>query len=163
MFVAEMEAGGPGRWLTITGRSGTGKTMLARQILERSRHSNPGRHASWPGRTTRPACRFIDEAEFADRLRGGEYGLAQTFANDWCVVFDDLGAARDPNAFLADQVYRFCNVRLGKWTVFTSNFNLREIQDRIDERVASRLIRDRNKGVRIKAEDYALRPAASGP
>lgn len=66
-------------------------------------------------------------------------------------------------ARVADALFRLANARIGRWTVWTSNLTHREISDSIDARLASRLIRDGNKGIRITAPDYALRnrkPAA---
>jgi DNA replication protein DnaC len=166
LFLAEMEAGKPGRWLTLTGKQGVGKTFLARQILERSKLSNPGRVSLWSplgasgtmqDRDRRPYCIWLDATRMAERMRGGEYDLPESFGPDWCLVVDDIGTARDRTDFLAEGLYRLANSRLGKWTVFTSNLGLQEIAERIDPRFASRLIRDENRIVTITAPDYALR------
>lgn len=160
-FVADMACGKtPGRWLTFTGKTGCGKTMLARQILEQSGKSNPGRD-TWgpfpgPYLPPRPYCVWLDATQFADSMRSGHYHLPESLANDWCVVLDDIGTVRDRTDFVAEAIYRFCNARMGKWTVFTSNLSLEQIMDQIDERVASRLIRDNNTMHRITARDYAL-------
>lgn len=165
-LIAEMEAGQPGRWLTITGLQGVGKTFLARQMLERSKLSNPGRHALWspPGASgirrdcdARPYCIWLDATRMAERMRAGEYDLPESFGTDWCLVVDDIGAARDKTDFLAEGLYRLANSRLGRWTIWTSNLSLKEIAERIDPRLASRLIRDENQIVTISAPDYALR------
>lgn len=164
-FVAEMEEGRPGRWLSLVGDPGVGKTMLARQILAQSKQSNPGRFSTWISgpssgdheRNPRPRCCWIDASQFANNLMQGEFFWPEHFFNDWCVVFDDLGAARDTKSdFIADAIYRFANTRLGRWTVWTSNLSLELIGQRIDMRVASRLIRDENITLKIVARDYAL-------
>lgn len=145
------------RWLTLSGVPGCGKTHTARQILGKAAQSNPGNGSIWMGSAPRPRCLWIDASVFGQRVKGGDYGLPASFGGDWCVVFDDLGAEYDKSGFLADAIYRFCNARLGKWTVFTTNYTLGEIADRLDQRIASRLIRDGSEFLKIEAGDYALR------
>jgi DNA replication protein DnaC len=135
--------------------------MFARQILAASKRHNPGGRGLWVGGygqnpRPRPQVVWIDATEFADRLRSGEFSLPESFTDDWLVVFDDLGAVRDKSDFVADAIFRFCNSRHGKWTVFTTNLNITEIGSAIDDRVASRLIRDSNRFYRIEARDYAI-------
>jgi DNA replication protein DnaC len=142
---------------------------LARQVFAESQRYNPGNAPIW--RTgngfydescRRPRCVWLDAPAFADRLRKGEFDLPEYLAADFLVVVDDLGAARDKTNFIADGLYRLCNSRLGKWTVFTTNLRLNEVAEQIDPRVASRLIRDENVLCRIEAPDYALhKPAPS--
>jgi hypothetical protein len=159
-----MEARAAPYWLTFSGVPGCGKTMLSRQIYEQGRLSNPGNVELWqPGSGVmtedmrRPACVWMTEEGFARKLRGGDYDLPRSLLPDWLVVLDDLGTARDNTAFIADALFNLCNHRAGKWTVFSTNLKLSEIQQRIDPRVASRLIRDENQFVQISAPDYALR------
>lgn len=163
-FVADVAAGAPPYWLTFTGVPGCGKTFLARQIFEAAKPYNPGNPSlriSGSGyfdeRRRRPGCVWLTATQFADRLRAKEYDLPEYLAADFIVVLDDLGAARDTTAFIAEAVYRLCNERLGRWTLFTSNLSATAIAEQIDPRVASRLIRDGNKAHRITAPDFALR------
>lgn len=164
-FIRDMEEGKPGRWLTLIGDPGVGKTMIARQILAQSKLSNPGATGTWISgtrdgdaeRNPRPNCVWLDASAFAKRLLTGQFDEPEYYFNDWCVVLDDLGAARDTKTgFIADAIYRFANSRLGKWTVWTSNLDLKAINDQIDPRIASRLIRDENRLLKIDARDYAL-------
>jgi DNA replication protein DnaC len=175
-FVADVRAGallgaasrsiwpGNARWLTLIGVCGSGKTMLARQIFRAAEASNPGNMPLWSlgtgvrhERDRRPRCVWLTATEFADRMLGGEWDLPEHLAADFLVAIDDVGAARDTKAnHIAEALYRLCNVRLGKWTLFTSNLNLSDIAAKIDERVASRLIRDGNVVHRITAGDYAM-------
>lgn len=164
LFIADMEAGKKPRWLTLLGMPGTGKTMIGRQMIERSRKSNPGRLATWMSgrnagdaeRNPRPYCVTIDASAFGRKLYAGNWDEPEAYFNDHCILFDDLGAQRDKDGFIANGIYRFANSRLGKWTIWTSNFTLVEISERIDPRVTSRLIRDENRLVTIDAKDYAL-------
>lgn len=163
-FVADIAAGRPPYWLTFTGVPGCGKTMLIRQIFNAASRYNPGNASLWVSGSgvrdesrRRPRCVWLHATEFADRLRAKEYDLPEYLAADFLVALDDLGATRDTTAFLSEAVYRLCNARIGRWTLFTSNLSAQAIADQIDPRVASRLIRDGNKAHRITSPDYAMR------
>ena len=155
-IVAEMRANAAPRWLTLTGLQGTGKTMLARQIFAESQSLNPGAASLWIGDRRRPRCVWLDETDFAEAVMA-DARLPEYLAGDYLVILDDLGSARERWDRVADALFRLANARLGRWTIWTSNLTHREISDSIDARLASRLIRDGNKGVRITAPDYALR------
>lgn len=154
-IVAEMAAGLTPRWLTIAGKQGNGKTMLARQIFEQSQRINPGRSGIWYGPRRRPGCVWLDEVLFAKAIATDAY-LPEYLADDYLVVLDDLGSAREQWDRVADALFRLANARLGKWTIWTTNLTHAEIAAK-EPRVASRIIRDGNKAVRITAPDYALR------
>lgn len=170
-FIADMAAGKEAYWLVLSGAAGCGKSMLAEQMLKRAQTHNPGNVPVWMPKKQngilddddrRPECVWISADRFAKRLLNGEFDLPQYLAADWCVVYDDLGAARDKSTFIADAIYQFSNHRLRKWTIWTTNLTLSEVSAKIDERVASRLIRDENRFVTIKAGDYALRRLRGG-
>jgi hypothetical protein len=165
-FVGEMEAKAPARWLTLSGQVGCGKTFLARQIFAQAERINPGSHKNSPVwlagdsvyERRRPKCRWHNERAFSSIVRGGDYQYPYYLGDDYFVCLDDLGSERDNSAFIAQNLFDLCNARLGKWTLFTTNYTVAELTERIDSRVASRLIRDENTFLRIKAGDYALRP-----
>lgn len=166
-YVSDIAAGADPYWLTLSGVPGSGKTFLARQTFLAAAKFNHRGNA--PVCLTnprdpadrRPDCVWLDSTRFADRLLAcREFDLPEYLARDFLVAYDDLGAARDKSDFLADALYRLCNHRLARWTIFTTNLTLEEISTRIDDRVASRLIRDRNLGLSLKAGDYALRKTA---
>jgi DNA replication protein DnaC len=109
----------------------------------------------------RPRCVWLDARDMFGRMVAGEHDLPEYLARDWLVVIDDLGAGRDKSEYFADALGRFANLRLHKWTVFTTNLTHREIRDQIGDRVASRMIRDDNRALRINARDYALRKVSA--
>jgi DNA replication protein DnaC len=100
---------------------------------------------------------FVDWRKFCDQIRGGAYELIEDVCDEWLVVIDDLGAERDTTGFIAAATDRILNSRRGKWTLITTNLPLSEIGDRIDPRVASRMIRGSNQVVEIEAVDWNLR------
>lgn len=162
-FVAAMAAGSVPYWLTYTGVCGCGKTLLAKKVFAEANRYNPGAASLWirgsgPGaeQNRRPRCVWMNATEFADAIRA-DFGLPEYLARDFLVVIDDVGAARDTTNFIADGLYRLANVRLGRWTMFTTNLGMGDLAKQIDERFASRLLRDGNIVHRITAGDYAMR------
>jgi DNA replication protein DnaC len=166
-FVADMAKGATPYWLTLAGIHGSGKTMLASQVFQAGRQYNPGEYKNNPIWVTgsgvhdphqrRPNCVWLHSAKFADRMRGGEYDLPEYLRADYLVVMDDLGAARDKTEFVVDALYRLADLRMHRWTIWTTNLSAKEINERMDPRISSRLIRDENKFVTITAGDYAMR------
>lgn len=147
-------------WITFCGPSGTGKTHLAKMLYQHfmgaSRFNididvanqkivgNTGQICNW--------------RKLASELKGGSYDLIEDLCEDWYVVLDDVGAAHDPSGFIASALDRIVAGRARKWTVITCNFSLDEIAKRMDERIASRLIRDGNVVVECNTADFNLRP-----
>jgi hypothetical protein len=169
-MVADMEKGADPYWLTLQGPFGCGKTMLMRQVFEQAKRINPGNPANnpiWPpewesseqhvytGR--RPYALIYDEGGMASRMRAGQYDLPRELRDDYFVALDEIGVTRDPTNFIAEAISTFCDVRLRSWTMLATNLSLQEIADRMDGRIASRILRSGNKFIAITAGDYALR------
>lgn len=170
-FVAAMERGGEPYWLTLTGVNGCGKSYLGRQIFEQAKRVNPGNPANnpiWPpaaleswGRgvntytASRPYALWYDEGGMASRMRAGDYELPRGLRDDFFVALDELGATRDTTNFVSEAVGTLAEARLGRWSFFATNLTLAEIADKMDARISSRLVRDANRVVVIKARDYA--------
>ena len=169
-FVAAMEVDCDPYWLTLTGVTGCGKTYLLRQVFREAKRINPGNPANtpiWPPDwetngarshdASRPGCFLYDEGGFASRMRNGAYDLPRAHYDDFFVGFDEVGVTRDPTNFISEAVGTLCDVRLRRWTMFCTNLSLQEISERMDARIASRMIRSGNKVIEINAGDYALR------
>lgn len=162
--MADGAAGATPYWLTLSGVTGCGKTMLAEQTFAQARKHNPADrvsvwqsgHGVWSEWNRRPVSLWMTVTAFAERVRA-DFNYTERLANDYLVAIDDIGAARDQTTFIAEALYRLLNARLGKWTLLTTNFSLPEIAKTIDERVASRLIRGGNQFHEITAGDYSLR------
>lgn len=112
--------------------------------LENRICGNTGQWCNW-----RKAC-----SDFRD----GSYGYIDDLCNEWFVIFDDIGAEQDNTGFIASAIDRIMAARQDKWTMITSNLRLQEIADKIDTRVASRMLRNNGVVVESKAEDYLLNP-----
>jgi DNA replication protein DnaC len=159
-FCAEMADKGPGRWLSLLGAPGVGKTYLAKG-MKRFFLTHANRYAiSGPG--GKVCCthtgRFWDWRRCSLRMLEGEWDLADAMVEDFFAVIDDIGADYDARGVLAGKLDFILNARLGKWTVLTSNFGVADIMKKLDPRIGSRMVRGRNEVVHIRTEDYALRP-----
>jgi hypothetical protein len=156
-FLAAMREPLTPYWLVLLGVSGTGKTKLAKAISEYMTTFGEALYRRTVAPTLpeqsmkrvllyaqsgpwlvpwREMCPFSDEARA--RMR--------TAQEDWFKVIDELKPETDtenagPKTFEANAMGNLLDSRLGKWTVVTTNFRLKEIA-KWDVRISSRLIRD---------------------
>lgn len=172
-FVSDVMTGQSPRWLFYCGRSGTGKSHLAHRIADALKkwgewcYNTHGRpvldpkkehyQTTWSYAQSSPI--FVKWARVIDAARDGDYQPYKDAANDWFKVIDDVGAEgfghdRKPTAFVINQLGKLADDRLGKWTVWTSNFGLGELAELFDARISSRMLRDENVVVEVTARDY---------
>lgn len=161
-FCRDLYANHNPRWLSFLGRSGTGKTHLARRISRYFREHLEGHLA--PGQDEeisqwRMRGGFVKWRNLARDLRDGDMCLMRDLSEDWLVVLDDIGAEyKSKSDFLTAKLDELLDSRLGKWTVITSNLGLDQINDFMDARIASRLVRGGSDVLEINAPDFNLRP-----
>jgi len=145
-FVFAMGSGNvPAYWLSLVGSSGTGKTMLARMItscflryIEGLRDENRGvegdRYSRMGGFMSWPRC--------VERMLEGDFGFTRQCKQDWFLALDDVGAENEKLRELGtSKLFAILNERQHKFTVLTCNYGLAEIAQRMDPRIASRLLR----------------------
>ena len=151
-----------GYCLTLCGRSGTGKTMLARCIMNELKFNR------WnscdaiqvdvvAGAVRRFVAGFYDMRKVSDKFKNGQYGIVEDIESRNLVVLDDIGADYDPAKITVSKVDRILRSRTSKWTVLTINLPLNKIAEQLDARIASFVIRDENRFVEIQTQDYAMR------
>lgn len=139
------------RWLTLCAASGSGKTHLALRIRDIAREQ-----------LRYQKCQRWTVTRYADMLRSGNWDLQAHLERLDLLILDDLGAERMSDMIRAS-LYDLLNSRLGKWTVITSNVNLRGIAEDIDGRIASRLIRGGSVVIEVDdARDYPLAAQRAG-
>jgi DNA replication protein DnaC len=156
-FVADMINGAEPRWLVLVGESGCGKTYLAERIVtwlktygrsvyqrEREREGRDGAGSLWTYAQEGPLmCRW---SRLLGQLRSGEYHRLHVAAEDWFKAIDDLGtdalgADGEATQFAVAKMGDLLDRRLRKWTVITTNFSRKQIAEKFDVRIASRLMR----------------------
>jgi len=151
----------PARWLSFCGSPGTGKTYLAKAIYrifnETIRHhigiTPDGR------RLTGQRGDFVDWRTLCSAVKQGGWGWVEDLIEDDFVVLDDIGAEYDKagSGFTTSLLDRILNSRLRKWTLITSNLSLREISEQLEDRIASRMIRDGSVVIECNTVDFAMR------
>lgn len=141
--------------VVFTGKVGTGKSHLAKSMLEAvNEHSDPYRK-----------CLFVSVDELISLLRysyGNREGLNENQLRNLCVdadllVLDDLGAevgAIKTEKSASNDTVRIINAivtgRMDKPTIFTTNLSSRQISAMYDQRIASRILKGVNKDRIIK-------------
>lgn len=147
-FLAQLCRGAEPRWLSFVGRSGTGKTFLCNLVREFA----PAHFKNHPSFKLSGYC--VKWGNLLTDLRNQDYSIHEEPRP--LLFIDDIGASTDTE-FASSQLFRLLNDRIGKWTLITSNLNLEGISNRIDTRIASRLLRDGNVCVEVNTLDFALR------
>lgn len=146
-------------WLTFTGGCGNGKTMLAREIYR----CQQAALRTGPWRTERPGflscvqdgC-WCSWSAYAAEIGTFDFSRRERILSAWFAVLDDIGSdSRD--ARVKAELFRILDGRLGKWTVITCNLKPDAICEQLDERIASRLIRDGNVLLQNTAPDWAMK------
>lgn len=164
------------RWLFLCGRSGVGKTHLADRIaafLQKwgewayNKRERPKRDPSFEHYETTYAYAqtgavSVKWSKIVDMARDGDFSEYNACKNDVYKVIDDLGAEgfgpdRKPTPFVVNQLGKLADARIGKWTVWTSNFMKRDFAEIFDVRIASRMLREGNVIVEVDARDYNIR------
>jgi len=148
-FGAAIVAKAAPRWLSMLGKSGVGKTSLAKTL------------ATWAQRR-QPQQALWTWARICDRCAQGDWGIIEQLRTQRILVLDDIfrpydfpltgASAFDRKTFRA--LGTLINERVGRWTVITDNNLRREIASR-DIPIASRLSREESVIVEFtSAPDY---------
>jgi chromosomal replication initiation ATPase DnaA len=155
--------------LVLLGPSGTGKTTLAKLINRffqtYMRHKvdtaisplKPSR-----GYAERWLCAggFINwGTALREMLDTREWERMGAYRGDFFLVLDDIMSEHEKQRELsASKLYDILTERHDRrWLVVTANYSLNDIETKLEPRIASRLIRDRNVRIEIPADtpDYA--------
>lgn len=139
------------RWISLLGKSGTGKSHCAMALwlyaypkFDWSNYEYIHKPIYWP--------------ELIRDLRNQERQKEVADMSRWPVLFlDDIGAERDTTGFAAEQLNTLLGCRVGKWTILTSNLTLPQLAS-IDPRIADRIIREKgNQFLEMNTESFGLR------
>lgn len=147
------------RWLSLIGSSGVGKTYLARKIW--NWYSN-SKHCS--ARLNEDGSEIVYGGEFvhwpsvAKELQSGRgTGWLDDLIPQKLIVLDEIGATHDKSGYATDKLSTLLSCRVGKWTVITANLSLQDVAEKLDTRIASRMLRDGSEVVEVNTKDYNLR------
>jgi DNA replication protein DnaC len=157
-FCSEMASGSWGKWLTLAGSSGNGKTLLAKDIREWFKAHVMGRqyiHAT--GSITSADYRFRTWSRCLSQIYAGEYGVVSDLSDEYLAIIDDIGAEHDPRKLGVSKLLDILNRRQRRFTVLTTNLLPQDIATELDTRIASRLIRNGSVVVTMDAVDWNLR------
>jgi hypothetical protein len=134
-----------GRWLTLLGKSGRGKSHLAKRIEVWRRGKGDGRfYYRWPAILEQMRNDRENISLFMERARDRKV-----------LIIDDIGAAHETE-FAAAVLCDIADTRIGLPTVFTSNLSIEGIS-KMDARIASRMFRDGSEVFTFKAApDWAV-------
>lgn len=150
------------RWLSILGVSGTGKTHCARRLFFWANgKAEHGRSIQREGFSYYDGLEYIPHEiywpDFVQLLKSGHGFSKRDDMKKWPVLFlDDIGAERDPSGFAAEELNTLLGMRVGKWTLITSNKD-GEALKAVDGRISSRLIRGKNICVGLNTQDFSER------
>lgn len=146
---------GKPRWLSIVGRSGTGKTHLAKEIYRYVWRNLGGETSS-----DKLFCldfKFATADALAEQWRSRKSAYLPEYERAPLLVVDDIGTVADKSGFVTDAMYTLLSRRMGKWTVVTSNLTYAAISSQFDERLADRMLRDGNVVASIDCQSWARR------
>ncbi len=156
-FASDMLERTTPRWLSLLGTPGTGKTMLARIITQVFNRRLRGEiDLENERRISRYHGEFVTWNTVANRVREGEYRRFDDLCSYQFVALDDIGTEHLTD-FVRAKLYEFLNRSEGNWRVITANLTLEEIGERLDDRIASRMLRHGSTVIEVDAPDFAVR------
>lgn len=150
----------PGRWITLLGPSDVGKTMLAKMITrfhdKHLSHLPDERNSAGEAWTRRGG--FKSWINVVNDMLHGDYSGIRDMREDWFLALDDIGVEYGRNRELSTtKLYEVLNSREGMFTVVTANMTLDDIGNKMDTRIASRLLRHGSAVINIETKEFSLR------
>jgi DNA replication protein DnaC len=120
-----------GRWVSFIGKSGTGKTMLAKATVAGIRQPMPI---------------FREWSAVCNWLARGEWDITGLLKFQPVLILDEITQPYDSDELskfdlkTKKALFEIISARVGRWTIITDNKTLREISQ-FETRIASRMLR----------------------
>jgi DNA replication protein DnaC len=138
--------------LLMMGNPGTGKSHLGVAIARNLRESG-----FLVGFITTGKLLAMIKATYQPGAERSENSILEDISKFECIVLDDLGAeGASDNQWAQGRLFDIINNRLGKPTIYTTNFNDLTISQAVGERIASRLYVN-TKFIDLYTDDYRKR------
>ena len=134
--------------LTLCGRSGCGKThLLQNAVAYLNARAFTCASYSWPS--------------LLQKIKDDEPRALASLRSFKALAVDNIGAENTSGKYIrgtsAELLGRLVELRLGKWTLYATNCNMKGIENIYTPRIASRLIRNGGRVVDMSAaDDYSL-------
>lgn len=141
--------------LIMQGRPGIGKSHLAASIVkEIIKKKNTGIFISLPRLMTELKATYSKKSELK------EVDLLNALQRVDLLVMDDLGVERDgkdeASAWVKQKIYEIVDSRIGRATIYTTNFTGKELLQMYGERDFSRMVQNCSV-VKMAGENYRLK------
>lgn len=134
--------------LTLCGRSGCGKThLLQNAVAYLNARAFTCASYSWPS--------------LLQKIKDDEPRALASLRSFKALAVDNIGAENTSGKYIrgtsSELLDRLVELRLGKWTLYATNCNMKGIENIYTPRIASRLIRNGGRVVDMSAaQDYSL-------
>lgn len=143
--------------LLFIGNYGTGKSHLSVAVTKELMNKDF-------------TCIFISTPKLMTKIRStynkdSEYSeeqIIETLSEVDCLVLDDIGAEatkqgdNNQHTWATSKIFEIIDNRIGKHTIFTSNYSPEELQQRLGGRNFSRMMEDTHV-IKMHGDDYRLR------
>lgn len=129
--------------LVLCGRTGTGKTHVAKQVVKWADHVAREAYdqGNWP-RGEIPGRFYVSWPLVVSQFMEKEFGVMDDLIHSALVVLDDLGAENDPFSIGKDKLCQILTSRENKFTIVTTNIMPESWDERFDARISDRLLRN---------------------
>ena len=156
----DVMSGSAPRWLSLLGSCGVGKTHCAKHVF-RWLHGT-GR-LGWQGWGA-VGCPWeydpylVHWPTHLQKLRNGKASLRHNDMFRWpFLVIDEVTPDSDKWGPAANALVNLLSARDGRWVMLTSNMSFEDLE-KLDPRIASRLIRGGSEVATVKTRDFSTRP-----
>lgn len=130
------------RTLVISGKTGIGKTKIAKGIYRWAQHASVTLWDQGHWSPEPPTATYVHWPSICDGFKDGDYNIMDEMRKADLLVIDDIGSEHDPSKNALVKLCQVLTDRDSKFTVVTTNMNPDQWDNCFDLRVADRLRRN---------------------